>query len=66
MNSGSTLAAIVSPLIASYVIDVTGDRLPFTMARGLRALGACTAFLMHPERQLTDEPKTVLAEPVKV
>jgi len=51
MNSGSAFAAIVSPLVAGYVIDVTGNwYLPFLMSMGLLALGAMTAFLMHPEK----------------
>ena len=52
MNTGSALAAIVSPLVAGYVIDVTGNwYLPFIMSMVLLGLGAATAFLMHPERQ---------------
>ena len=51
MNTGSAFAAIVSPLVAGYVIDVTGNwYLPFLMSMGLLALGAMTAFLMHPEK----------------
>jgi nitrate/nitrite transporter NarK len=50
MNSGSALAAIVSPLVAGYVIDVTGNwYLPFLMSMGLLLLGGLSAFLMHPE-----------------
>jgi MFS family permease len=50
MNSGSALAAIVSPLVAGYVIDVTGNwYLPFLMSMGLLLLGGFSAFLMHPE-----------------
>src|SRR3984957_2781411 len=50
MNSGSALAAIVSPLVAGYVIDVTGNwYLPFLMSMGLLLLGGFCAFLMHPE-----------------
>ena len=57
MNMGSAFAAIVSPLVAGYVIDVTGNwYLPFIMSMGLLALGAMTAFLMHPERQFEDAP----------
>jgi MFS family permease len=53
MNTGSALAAIVSPLVAGYVIDVTGNwYLPFLMSMGLLLLGAMTAFLMHPEQPL--------------
>ena len=55
MNSGSALAAIVSPLVAGYVIDLTGNwYLPFLMSIGLLAVGALTAFAMHPERQFQD------------
>jgi len=50
MNTGSALAAIVSPLVAGYVIDVTGNwYLPFLMSMGLLLLGGFSAFLMHPE-----------------
>jgi MFS family permease len=50
MNTGSALAAIVSPLVAGYVIDVTGNwYLPFLMSMGLLLLGLFCAFLMHPE-----------------
>ena len=49
--SGSAFAAIVSPLVAGYVIDVTGNwYLPFIMSMGLLLLGGFTAFLMHPEK----------------
>jgi MFS family permease len=51
MNTGSAFAAIVSPLVAGYVIDVTGNwYLPFIMSMGLLLLGGFTAFLMHPEK----------------
>ena len=50
MNTGSALAAIVSPLVAGYVIDVTGNwYLPFLMSMGLLLVGGFSAFLMHPE-----------------
>ena len=56
MNTGSAFAAIVSPLVAGYVIDVTGNwYLPFLMSMGLLALGAMTAFLMHPEKPFEEE-----------
>jgi MFS family permease len=56
MNTGSALAAIVSPLVAGYVIDVTQNwYLPFLMSMALLALGAACAFLMHPERPFTEE-----------
>jgi MFS family permease len=50
MNTGSALAAIVSPLVAGYVIDLTGNwYLPFLMSMGLLLVGLFCAFLMHPE-----------------
>jgi len=50
MNTGSAFAAIVSPLVAGYVIDLTGNwYLPFLMSMGLLVLGGLSAFLMHPE-----------------
>ncbi len=55
MNTGSAFAAIVSPLVAGFVIDVTGNwYLPFLMSMGLLLLGAVCAFLMHPERPFTE------------
>jgi MFS family permease len=56
MNSGSALAAIISPLIAGYVIDKTGIwELPFVGSIGLLLLGAFLAFAMKPDQEL-DEP----------
>jgi MFS family permease len=55
MNSGSALAAILSPLIAGLVTDYTGDKqLPFVLAIGVLMLGAIGSFLMHPERQFDE------------
>jgi MFS family permease len=51
MNTGSAFAAIVSPLVAGFVIDLTGNwYLPFLMSMGLLAIGAISAFFMRPER----------------
>ncbi len=61
MNSGSALAAILSPVVAGWLTDMTGDKqLPFVFAIGILVLGSLTAFLMHPERQFTEEgmPRT--------
>jgi MFS family permease len=56
MNSGSALAAILSPVVAGAVTDWTGDpQLPFVIAIGVLMLGAVSALLMHPERQFTEE-----------
>jgi len=56
MNSGSALAAIISPVVAGLVADYTGDKqLPFVLAIGILFLGAHSSFLMHPEKQFTEE-----------
>jgi MFS family permease len=50
MNTGSALAAILSPLAFGYVADVTGDwHLPFLGSLGLLLLGAALAFTMRPD-----------------
>jgi sugar phosphate permease len=55
MNIGSPLAAIVSPLAAGYMIDVTGNwYLPFLVSMALLALGAVSAFFMRPERPFVE------------
>jgi MFS family permease len=56
MNTGSALAAILSPAIGGYVIDVTHNwQLPFIISIGVLLVGALMSFAMHPERQFTDE-----------
>ena len=53
MNSGSALAAIISPLVAGYVIDRTGNwELPFIGSIGLLLLGSILAFWMKPDQGL--------------
>ncbi len=53
MNSGSALAAIISPLVFGYVIDKTGDwELPFIGSIGLLLFGSILAFWMKPEERL--------------
>jgi MFS family permease len=66
MNTGSALAAIVSPLVAGYVIDATGNwYLPFLMSMGLLLLGGFCAFLMHPEMPFReDDAITSAGQPV--
>jgi MFS family permease len=51
MNTGSALAAILSPVAFGFIADVTGDwHLPFAGSLGLLLVGAILAFTMHPER----------------
>ena len=53
MNTGSALAAIVSPLVFGYVIDKTGDcTLPYLGSIGLLLIGAMLAFWMKPDEEL--------------
>jgi MFS family permease len=60
MNTGSALAAIVSPLAFGYIVDVTGDwHLPFYGSIGLLLVGTALAFTMHPDRKFVDEPAVV-------
>src|SRR6201998_2233083 len=66
MTTASALAAIVSPLVAGFVIDATGNwYLPFLMSMGLLALGLVCAFLMRPERPFeAAEPAVALGKAV--
>jgi sugar phosphate permease len=51
MNTGSALAAILSPLAFGFIADLTGDwHLPFLGSLGLLLTGALLAGTMHPER----------------
>jgi len=60
MNTGSALAAIVSPLVFGYVIDKTGNwTLPFLGSIGLLLIGAMLAFWMKPDEELPGAPLTV-------
>jgi MFS family permease len=53
MNTGSALAAILSPLVFGVVIDKTGNwTLPFIGSICLLAFGAALSFTMRPERTL--------------
>ncbi|MDR3523306.1 MAG: MFS transporter [Acetobacteraceae bacterium] len=55
MNTGSALAAIVSPVVFGVVIDATGNwTLPFIGTMVLMAIGVAAAFLMKPDRAFAD------------
>jgi len=50
MNTGSALAAIVSPVVGGFIIDMSGNwELPFLGTIALMALGAILTFRMRPE-----------------
>ena len=61
MNTGSALAAILSPLAFGFVADLTGKwQLPFAGSLGLLLAGALLAFTMHPENAFEDAPQLVI------
>jgi MFS family permease len=52
MNTGSALAAIISPVVSGYIIDLTGNwQLPFVGSMILMLVGMGLAFRMRPERK---------------
>jgi len=56
MNTGSALAAILSPIAFGYIIDTTGNwQLPFAGSLGFLLLGALLAPRMHPEIAFADQ-----------
>jgi MFS family permease len=61
MNSGSALAAIVSPWIFGLVVDRTGSwTLPFAGSIALLGFGALLSFTMHPERALAPHERAAV------
>ncbi|RZK97396.1 MAG: MFS transporter [Methylobacterium sp.] len=64
MNTGSAVAAIVSPIVFGLIVDATGDwTLPFAGSIGLCLLGAAAAFTMHPERPFVEPAEAGLVPP---
>jgi MFS family permease len=60
MNTGSALAAILSPIAFGYIIDATGNwQLPFAGSLGFLLLGALLAPTMHPERPFETEARVI-------
>jgi sugar phosphate permease len=56
MNTGSAVAAILSPLAFGYIIDRTGNwELPFIGSIVLLGVGAMLAFTMRPDKPFADE-----------
>jgi MFS family permease len=57
MNTGSALAAIVSPPVFGYIVDTTGDwHQPFYGSIALLLIGTALSFTMRPHRKFVDEP----------
>ena len=65
MNTGSALAAIVSPPVFGKIVDATGDwHLPFVGSIVLLIVGTGLSFTMRPDRKFVDEPVAEPALPV--
>lgn len=65
MNSGSALAAIVSPIAAGIMIDATHNwYLPFIVSIFVMFVGAVCTFMMHPEIPLEPGEPVVLGKTV--
>ncbi len=59
MNTGSAVAAALSPTAFGYIVDWTGNwQLPFLGSLGLLLVGSLLAFRMHPEKAFEEEPAT--------
>jgi MFS family permease len=60
MNTGSAVAAIVSPLAFGAIVDLTGNWiLPFAGSIALLLIGAALAFTMRPHRRFEEEIPSV-------
>ncbi len=60
MNTGSALAAILSPLVFGWVIDATGNwTLPFVGTMGLMLVGLVAAFAMRPDNRFAGDHRMV-------
>jgi MFS family permease len=56
MNTGSAVAAIVSPQVFGYLVDLSGSwRLPFSGSIALLIVGAVLTFWMRPDRSIETE-----------
>jgi MFS family permease len=61
MNTGSALAAILSPIAFGFIIDRTNNwQLPFAGSLGFLLLGALLAPRMHPERPFEESDDRVI------
>jgi len=62
MNTGSAVAAIVSPFAFGYILDLTKNdyHMPFYGSIGLLLVGTALSFTMRPHRKFIDQPETAL------
>lgn len=67
MNSGSALAAIISPVLSGFVIDRTGNwELPFLGSMLLMALGMVLAYRLQPDQKFETQLPSARHKPMKV
>lgn len=67
MNTGSALAAIISPVLSGYLIDVTGNwELPFVGSMVLMGIGVILAFRLQPEHKFQQDSQHMGEHVVKV
>jgi ACS family glucarate transporter-like MFS transporter len=60
MNSGSALAAILSPVVSGFIIDRTGNwQLPFVGSMVLMGVGVLLAFRMRPDSQFEEATEAI-------
>ena len=67
MNTGSAVAAIVSPTVFGYLVDWTGNwQVPFSGSIVLLVVGAVLTFWMRPDRSIDTGPDAaMLAKAIK-
>lgn len=68
MNTGSAVAAIISPTVFGYLVDWSGNwQVPFSGSIVLLVVGAVLTFWMRPDRSIeTAEDAAMLAKAAKV
>ncbi len=60
MNSGSALAAIISPVASGFIIDRTGNwQLPFVGSMVLMGVGVLLAYRMRPDSRFEESNESV-------
>jgi MFS family permease len=66
MNTGSAMAAILSPVISGYVIDKTGNwELPFVGSIVLMGIGVLLSFRMQPDAKFQSSLTTSTSTPLE-
>jgi len=67
MNTGSAVAAIISPTVFGFLVDWTGSwKVPFSGSIALLLIGAVLTFWMRPDRTIDTAPDAeMLAKAIK-